>query len=347
MPASDAHNHMDHGALLKTLLQELKDGVIVCDPEAKIILFNQAAEGLFGRRQSLSAGISLYNLCCRPPVVHALNLLTFQGKRKNQPEVLPFVQFVNGAVNGERYFRCRISLLPPLAAAENSFVLIFEDITAWYSPDNPLLMKLEEFRAPMTNLRAAVENLTEFPEMSPVMRSAFENVLVQESLNLTASFASLADSCNVLMHTQSQLTELSTEILFGYVAHHLRPRKISVTADPKRSIRVKVDIYGLMLLLDYLVAKISRIKKKKRDAGLSCNAHIGDHFIYFDLIWPGEYLSSRAVQAMQQAKLEKSLGGLTVASVLHAMDGDIWSQQHENAESTLRLALPIATQAGQ
>ena len=40
---------MDQGELLKTLLHEMKDGVVVCDPEAKITLFNTAAEDLFGQ----------------------------------------------------------------------------------------------------------------------------------------------------------------------------------------------------------------------------------------------------------------------------------------------------------
>jgi DNA polymerase-3 subunit epsilon len=338
---------MDHRALLKTLLHELKDGVIVCDPEAKIILFNQAAEDLFLRSQALRTGKSLYNLCYRPPVEHAINLLTYQHDNKKQSEPLPFVQFLNASVNQEHFFRCRVSFLPPLAAAKNSFVIIFEDISAWYTPDNPLFMKVEEFRAPMTNMRAAVENLIEYPEMSPVMRSAFENVLVQESLNLTEVFDSLARSCNVLMQTQNHLTALNTEVLFGYVSQHLRNMKISAAASPDPSITVTVDIYGLFLLLDYLVDRIIRITQKQKKTKISCKAHIGDHFIYFDLLWPGEFMAPAAVQAMQEEKLEHSLGGMTVASILHAMGGDIWSQQHEHSESALRLALPIAIKARQ
>ena len=105
-------------------------------------------------------------------------------------------------------------------------------------------------------------------------------------------------------------------------------------------------MYGLLLLLDYLAERISGIIQNRMDPGLSCKAHIGDHFIYFDLIWPGEALVSGAVQAMQEEKLEHSLGGMTVAAVLHSMDGDIWSQNHENSTAALRLALPISLMNG-
>ncbi|KPJ99355.1 MAG: hypothetical protein AMJ60_05305 [Desulfobacterales bacterium SG8_35] len=334
---------MDYEALLKTLLHELKDGVIVCGPDAKISLFNRAAEDLFGRTQALRKGGSLYSLCFQSPVEHALSLLQYQHELKSLSGPLPYVQFINASISREQYFRCRVSFLHPMSAAENSFIIIFEDISAWYAPDNPLFIKIEEFRAPMTNLRAAVENLTEYPEMSPVMRSAFENVLVQESLSLTEAFESLARSCNVLMHTQNHLTELNTEVLFGYVRRHLDNKKISVAASAGQSAPVKVDIYGLLLVLDCLAGRIRQTHKQKE---LSCEAHIGEQFIYFDFIWPGESLATGALKAILEEKLKHSVGGMTVASILHSMDGDIWSLQQENSKSTLRLALPIAMQAG-
>ena len=88
---------MDCGALLNTLLHGLKDAVIVCDQDAKIVLFNQAAEESFDRSQLLCKGKSLYNFCLQPPVEHALCLLQYQHDLKTQPEPLPSVQFMNAA----------------------------------------------------------------------------------------------------------------------------------------------------------------------------------------------------------------------------------------------------------
>jgi hypothetical protein len=48
------------------------------------------------------------------------------------------------------------------------------------------------------------------------------------------------------------------------------------------------------------------------------------------------------VEEMLEGKLQSSIGELTVAGSLRSMGGDIWSQQHENSTSTLRLALPLA-----
>jgi len=161
---------MDRETLLQTLLHELQDGVVVCTPDGKIALFNQAAADLFGGSQSISNGDSLYTLCLQAPVEHALDLLQYQQQdKKSRPEKHPYIQFMNATTNQEKFFRCRLSLFPSHTLINAFFVIIFEDVSAWYSPGNLLFMKIDEFRGPMTNLRAALENLTEHPGMSPVM----------------------------------------------------------------------------------------------------------------------------------------------------------------------------------
>jgi signal transduction histidine kinase len=52
------------------------------------------------------------------------------------------------------------------------------------------------------------------------------------------------------------------------------------------------------------------------------------------------------VEKMLEKKLQYSIKGMTVTSILQSMGGDIWSQQREKSTSILRLALPIAIKAG-
>jgi signal transduction histidine kinase len=145
------------------------------------------------------------------------------------------------------------------------------------------------------------------------------------------------------MQTQNLLTELNSVVLFGYVARQLQNKKISVVVSPEQSIGTKVDIYGLLLVLDYLA---SSIKHKQKGIRLSCEIHIGKQFIYFDFVWSGPFIPPAAVEKMLAKKLEHSIGAMTVAAILNSMGGDIWSQQQEKAQSTLRLALPITIKAG-
>jgi hypothetical protein len=92
-------------------------------------------------------------------------------------------------------------------------------------------------------------------------------------------------------------------------------------------------------VLDYLVSRILQTQQKTR---LSCEANIGEQFMYFDFIWSGPFIPTAAVEKMLEKTLDNSVGRMTVASILHSMDGDIWSQQHETSKGILRLALPVA-----
>lgn len=329
--------HLEYGNLMQTLLDEVQEGVIACEYDGTVALFNRAATGLFNSGKSIGRGVSLYNLCLQAPVEHALQLLDYRKKRS--PDRSPqasSVQFINTTADNKRFFRCRLNTLD--SSKNGGFVIFFEDITTWYRPDNLLFMKIEKFRGPMTNLRAAVENLTEHPEMSPVMRSAFENVLVQESLNLTEAFASLDKVCNSLIQTQSHLTELSPAVLFGFITDRFTWERVTFETIPGRAGAVRVDFYGFLLVLQHLAGKIVREKKLTE---VHCKAHAGTHFVYFDFFWPGKFMPTATVESLLQEKIKKSVGDTTVAAILHSMGGDIWSQQHDSSRSILRLALPL------
>ena len=335
---SDVQLKMDHETLLQTLFDELQDGVIVCAPDATITLFNKTAADLFGGNHSISLGASLYTLCLQSPVEHALEFLHYQAQEETcNHDTCSSIQFMNAATNQGKIFSCRLRFLP--FQTENNFIIILKDVSAWFSPDSLLSMKTDAFRAPLTNLRAALENLTEHPEMSPVMRSAFENVLVQESLNLAEVFDSMDQACNLLMQTQNHLNEMNSAILFGFIAKHFQSSTVNFTAATNKTATVKIDSYGLLLVLDYLADKIRHERMLQE---LLCKAHIGEQFIYFDFIWSGEFLPTAIVETLLEEKLQSSTGELTIAGILHSMGGDIWSQQYENSSSALRLALPLA-----
>jgi len=328
---------VDHETILQTLLDDLQEGIIVCCPDGTITLFNKAATDIFGYKKSIQPGDSLYNLCLKSPVTHALNLLHYRTQSAGGRDAKPSsIQFINATPDKKNFLRCRLCFL---ATPNSSFVLFFEDVSHWYTPDDLLFTKIDEFRGPMTNLRAAVENLTEHPEMSPVMRSAFENVLVQESLNLTEAFASLEKACNYLVQTQSHLIEINSDVLFGFIANHFSGETVTFAGEPDPSAAVKVDSYGLMLVLEHLAQKIMQ---QKRLTSIICKAHTGKQFAYFDFLWSGEVIPTAAVESLLQGKIESSVGEMTVITILHSMGGDMWSQQYDLSRGILRLALPLA-----
>lgn len=70
---------------LETILLDLGEGVIVCNLDNRVLLYNQSAVEILGEHDSLGLGRSLFGLLEREPVIEALNELTaLQRKDKTQ-----------------------------------------------------------------------------------------------------------------------------------------------------------------------------------------------------------------------------------------------------------------------
>jgi len=208
---------MTQDTLLHTIIQTMKGGVVVCDADQRVTLFNRAAEGLLGHSESLKPGTPLFELFPAEPIKHALDLIRYRRTLENKTAYgQQYAQFMNSTCDRNRFFLCRLCLMQTTLHMDDSFIVLFEDAGSWYAPGKQVYLQTEELRGPIANLRAAVENITEYPDMPPVMRSAFENVLVQESLNLSNSFDSLVDTCHGLLQSQSHLVAMRSSLFFGY-----------------------------------------------------------------------------------------------------------------------------------
>jgi DNA polymerase-3 subunit epsilon len=334
--------NMNQDTLLKTILQTMKGGVVVYDAEQRITLFNQAAEDLLHQNERLKPGGSINKVFPAGPIKHALDLILYRQSAENKAlDDQQYVQFMNTTCDQSRFFQCRLSLMQTIPQPVDSFVIIFEDAGSWYAPGNRVYSQTEELRGPIANLRAAVENITEHPDMPPVMRSAFENVLVQESLNLSNSFDSLADTCHGLLQDPSHLVAMQSSFFFGYLQGYLEKKGIPVSKSPDCTPVIKVDSHGLFLVVDFMIDKI---KKSSRGKSLFYEMHCGEQFAFIDLIWSGEPLATADIETWLEETLQESVGKVTVSDILKGQGGDIWSQPHSNTGfSMLRLALPIET----
>ena len=333
---------MTQETLLQTIIQTMKGGVIVCDAGQRITLFNRAAADLLNQSESLEPGTPLWKVFPAGPINHALDLLGYRQTEENTVRSGDqYIQFMNSTCDLRSFFQCRLCLMQTAPQTADSFVILFEDAGSWYAPGNRVYMHTEELRGPIANLRAAVENITEHPDMPPVMRSAFENVLVQESLNLSNSFDSLADTCYGLLQSQSHLVAMESSFFFGYLQNYLEKKGVPVTRSPASDHVIKVDSHGLLLVVDFM---IDQIKNAGREGSLSCEAHCGEQFAYIDLLWAGEPLATADIEMWLENVLPESVGKVTVSEILQGQGGDIWSQPHSKPGlAILRLALPVET----
>lgn len=331
---------MTQETLLQTIIQTMKGGIIVCDAEHRITLFNNAAQELLNNNEWLRPNGLLFKVFPDGPITHALDFLRYHQKQeKTKEEGQYYVQFMNSTIDHSRFFQCRLCLVQTSMPAEDTFVIIFEDAGSWYAPGNMVYLQAEELRGPIANLRAAVENITEHSDMPPVMRSAFENVLVQESLNISNLFDTLADTCHGLLQSQSHLVTMRSSFFFGYLQDYLENKGFPVSRSKECNQTINVDSQGLLQVLDFV---IGQIQKYNRGDSLSCEMHCGEQFAYIDLFWSGGPIATTDIEAWLEKTLQESVGKVTVAEILKGQGSDIWSQPHtKGGGSILRLAIPI------
>jgi len=346
---------------LAALMSELAQSVLMCNVEGRILLYNARAMQLLrkpldsaadtGKAVSLvGLGRSVFAIFDRNLIVHALESIQ---DRMRQGLRHPVANFVTTAPGGQLV---RVQLAPVLgaagqepgdaAAAVDGFVLLLDNITRRIETgarrDQLLHALTQGTRAPLANMRAAVETIAAFPDMERAAQTRFIGIIGEEARNLStrldASVRDFADS----LRTEWPLEDMRGADLIAAARRRIEarlqlPTKLEAVDE---SVWLQVDSYSLMQGLTYLVARLAdefgirEIRFALHDAGTL--AHL-------DLVWTGAPLSFETQTAWQTDSM--ALGGetcpLTLAQIVARHDGEMWYQIDKPAQREyFRIALP-------
>ena len=117
---------------LSALMSELSQGVLLCNAEGRILLYNEQARALFGQATAsgsqhslVGLGRSVFGLLDRDQVVHALDKIQYSLDRETQ---FPSTKFLAAASAGSLL---KVHLAPFLSAERRiaGMVLTLEDVT--------------------------------------------------------------------------------------------------------------------------------------------------------------------------------------------------------------------------
>jgi len=331
-------------AWLEIVIRGIKEGVVICDADATILLYNPMAKRLFRNSMALKQGLSLYGLCSRVPIEQTLNYLR-QHRSQNEKSSLPEadMRFVCAAVGDGALLHCRLYLLAPDTGLKPAFIIFFDpnnqqgrlsEYRGW-----SLRSKVEELRGSLANLRAAAENLVTHPDMAAVMRSAFEGVVAQESVFLSEKVEALAEESRSLAISKQKFVAdiFSTDLIEG-LKRRLEEKNGPAVLTTGKPLWLKADSYLLLKILEYFVHRINKLYSVPE---IEIEPLAGEHCVYLDILWKGRPVPVAEIEIWRREPVSAGdVSDLTVARILELHNSDVWSQEHER-EGWARIRIPM------
>ncbi len=347
---------------LATLMSELTEGVLVCNSEGRILLYNHRAKRLLEQETTsnngpssapinggfVGLGRSLFGLIDRNVITHALEDL---ARRYENQRAKQFTQFVTAAANGH-FIRARVApiLTSPqrnLLDTMNGFILTLEDVTQQsrrsMRRDSLLRTLIEGVRASLANIRSAIEMIEDYPDMDAQQLGQLRHVIYDEALAMSSHLNQTTAEYEADLKANWQLEEMLVSDLLWAIQQRLEDKlEVDVTlATHDVNLWVKVDSYAVVRALAFIMGRL------KTDFGIlaaTLRATQTGQLMALDLVWDSDRVDLDDLWTWQnEAITQMGDHALSLSEIIERHGGEVWCQtDKETKQAYLRLLLPIS-----
>jgi DNA polymerase-3 subunit epsilon len=333
--AAEARSHLEEERnRLAALMSELSQGVLVCNAEGGILLYNEQARMLFAACGSaapqplVGLGRSLFALIDRGQVAHALQRIQRSLARG---ERLPMARFV-ATTPGGRLVKAQLAPYLDAGARVAGMVLALEDVTGLLEREAQRRSLLQTFaariRAPAANIRAAAENLAAYPEIEAPRRAQFIDIVAAESRALAATINDALREYADALKAALALEDMRADDLLDFARLRIETA-LGIAAElgaPAEALWIRADSYALVQAMLHLA---TRLHEDHGVRSVVLRARSAERFAEIDLEWSGAIVSSESLPLWEAEPMgsgsERS--PLTVRDVLEQHGGEVWYQR--------------------
>jgi len=328
---------------LEAILRDLHEGVIICNLNHQILLYNHRALELLHISGGLGLGRSLFAFTNRQPFLHALERLNnriIEDRADERGLTSPFVAFTS---DGSVTLQCKMTLIVEADGKPTSYLLTFDDRTDELAElgrrDHLLRQATDGLRRPVANLRAAAEILVEEPPQGVDTRERFERIIHEESLALSARIEELTTEFREIIRGHWPMTDIYSANLLNAVVRRLREEKdidAVMTGMPQW---LHGDSHILVELLHFVV---HAVRDHEGASDFDLEATVSPANVNIDIRWTGEPINQTVVHSWMDQRLGEAISGITVRGVLDRHRTDLWSLDCGKGCALIRMPLAMA-----
>ncbi len=321
--------------ILGTIIAELPQGVLICNAEGRVLLFNRRAielcvaeappEGSPSGQESM-LGRSITRMIDKNLIEHALEEINERLNRKVENAVSEFV--VKG--REDHLLRCQVVPILEYSGRFTGFITILSDITHERQSEarvNYLLQSLtKSARSPLASIRAAIEAMLEFPDMDSHSQRQFHEIIHKESITLSDILNQASGDYASLVKARRSLAPLSVAELVATICKRARDRLgIVVHLDPNLdSIWMRADHYSLLSAVLFV---LNQLKNTVGCWEFGCRYRRDGQYVTIDFYWTGNRIAGETLRRWEDQYLvignQKS--PLTLEEVVQHHEAAVWS----------------------
>lgn len=345
---------------LEAILVDLNEGVIVCNLDHRILLYNQAAARILDMRESLGLGRPLFGLLTSEPLLHMLEQLTREGEAagsgagnegRSAVGGEPAVdmgheprRFVSATLDLGTLLETRVSLVREAGGRASGYVLTFADVGAALESlalrDMILREVMVDWRRPLANLTAASETLADDDGLTAADRAAFLDIVAKEVAHLNTRFHGSSRAYERIAADPWPMADVHSLDLLRAVQKHLQAQDgldVTLVGVP---IWLHADSHSLMLAIEEIARHITAATGERR---LDLEARGSGARAYIELSWEGHPVASADLETWLDTPLPGTIANRTIRQIVERHGSELWSEAAAGGRSLLRFPLRAAS----
>jgi DNA polymerase-3 subunit epsilon len=341
--------------ILAAVMSELSEGIMICNSDGQILLYNRKAKHLFeggphgkpernSQNGIVGIGRSVFGLIEKNLLIHAIDEMSAGLKEANK-NISSFITLSRE----EKIIRAEVVPVLNHLKQFTGFILILEDITEQIEKegrfDSLLLSFTRGVRASIAGIRSTIEVVLEYPDIKKAQFDEFAKIIHRESITLGNMIDETFFNYFCRFNSMWPLVRISAVDFADTVKKKAEEKDgISLRFEKPDAVSwIKIDTYSMISAFLFILEELKN-ETARNDYVFAVECR--NRFVALDIIWEGNPLKIDTFRVLDRKiiRVEKEGKPITLKEIMKYHEAEMFSFADRNASglSRIRILLPSA-----